>query len=446
MDYLPNTALARRQMMDALGIKTPSELFSAIPESLRKTSFELPDGFTSEAELLNFFNMLSKKNVTVKEFTSYLGAGFYEHYIPAAVKYIVSRGEFSTSYTPYQAEASQGTLQAIYEYQGLICGLTGMDVSNASMYDGASALAEAAILSLRFNERRKILVSYAIHPEYRKTLKTYLANLNAEIVEIPIDKGITNIKRLNELLDKEVSCVIVQSPNFFGCIEPMDELGRLIHSVGALFVACIYPSSLGILKPPGEYGADIAIGEGQCLGNPLNFGGPGLGIFACKDFLVRRMPGRVVGATVDIEGKRGFVLTLQAREQHIRREKATSNICTNESLCALAAGVYLAFLGKKGLVDLGRINIENSHYCFERLKRVKNLEPLFKKPFFNEFSIRLKGGLTVSHVNRRLLKEKIIGGLNLGYFYPEYENCLLFCITETKTKQDIDRLIKALSG
>lgn len=432
-------------MMDAIGIKTTDELFSAIPKSLKKTSFNLPDGFAYESELLNFFKQLSKNNATVEEFQSYLGAGFYHHYIPAAVKYIVSRSEFSTSYTPYQAEASQGTLQAIYEYQGLICELTGMDVSNASMYDGASALAEAAIMSLRFNERRKILVSHSVHPEYRKTLNTYLSNLNAEVMEIPLSDGITDTQRLNVLLDKDVSCVIIQSPNFFGCIEKMDELGPLIHSCGALFIASVYPVSLGVLKPPGEYGADIAVGEGQCLGNPLNFGGPGLGIFACKGHLTRKMPGRIVGATTDAEGKRGFVLTLQAREQHIRRQKATSNICTNESLCALAACVYLSLLGKRGLADLGRINLENSHYCFERLKRVKNIKPLFSEPFFNEFSVRLKGNLNVSRLNRILLREKIIPGLDLGRFYPEYKDCILFCVTETTTKEDIDRITKIIN-
>jgi len=381
-------------------------LFTDIPEKVRLTGpLNLPAPL-SEMELLAELKEQSEKN-QIKE--NYLGAGCYNHFIPSAVKAIIGRSEFYTAYTPYQAEASQGTLQAIYEYQSLICALTGMDVANASMYDGATALAEAVFLAVRATGRSEAFVSSALHPEYRKVLKTYATAADIKITELPFDAK-TGRTLCPSSFSSSYSCLVLSQPNFFGCIEEVKGLADKVHAAGALLIVSVDPISLGLLKPPGEYGADVVVGEGQSLGNPRNFGGPGLGIFAVKQALIRQIPGRLVGKTVDIDGKVGYTLTLQAREQHIRRERAASNICSNEALCALAATVYLTLLGKKGFKKIAELCLDNT----EKLK--KKHGAVFSAPTFKEF----------------VTKDKI--GLPLKKFYPELKDCYLACATElTKT-------------
>ncbi len=443
MDFVPSTDKDREIMLKEIGVESVEALLTDIPQGLRKFDLNIPKTL-SEMELVKELKTAAEKNINVSEYTSFLGAGAYEHFIPSVVNYLASRGEFATCYTPYQAEVSQGTLQAIYEFQSMICELTAMDVANASMYDGASALAEAAVLSLRHTDRQKVVISQAVHPEYREVVKTYLQCLNIEIVEIPAPDGTTDIDVLSRTVDDDTASVLIQMPNFFGCLEEVDDLAKAAHKHGALLIACVNPISLGIIKPPGGYGADIVVGEAQSLGNPLNYGGPYIGFFAVKKELMRKVPGRIVGATTDIKGRRAFVLTLQAREQHIRRQKATSNICTNQALCALRTCIYLCVLGKQGLADLARLNIHKSHYAMEEISKLQGFEPLFNKPFFNEFAIKATDGRTAEQINESLLKEKIIGGLNLSGFYPALKNSMLFCVTETKSKDDIDRLVTAL--
>jgi glycine dehydrogenase subunit 1 len=443
MDFVPCTDKDKEVMLKEIGVGGIEALLADIPQSLKKFDLNLPKAL-SEMELVKELKSAAEKNVNVSEYTSFLGAGAYEHFIPSVVDHLSSRGEFATSYTPYQAEVSQGTLQAIYEFQSMICELTAMDVANASMYDGASALAEAAVLSIRHTDRHKVVISQAVHPEYREALKTYLQCLNIEIVEIPAIEGITDVDALSRTVDDDTASVLIQMPNFFGCLEEVDEIAKVAHKHGALFIACVNPISLGIIKPPGDYGADIAVGEAQGMGNPLYYGGPYIGFFAVKKELMRRVPGRIAGATTDVKGRRAFVLTLQAREQHIRRQKATSNICTNQALCALRTCIYLSILGKQGFTKLARLNLRKSHYAMEEICKLKGFEPLFNKPFFNEFAIRVTDGRTAQQINESLLKEKIIGGLDLSRFYPALKNSMLFCVTETKGKDDIDRLAAAL--
>ncbi|MGR3309386.1 MAG: aminomethyl-transferring glycine dehydrogenase subunit GcvPA [Candidatus Brocadiales bacterium] len=443
MDFVPSTDKDKEIMLKEVGVKSVEALLTDIPQSLRKFDLNIPKTL-SEMELVKELKAAAEKNINVSEYTSFLGAGAYEHFIPSVVNYLASRGEFATCYTPYQAEVSQGTLQAIYEFQSMICELTAMDVANASMYDGASALAEAAVLSIRHTDRQKVVISQAVHPEYREVVKTYLHCLNIEIVEIPAPDGTTDIDALSHAVDDGTASVLIQMPNFFGCLEEVDYIAKAAHKHGALFIACVNPISLGIIKPPGSYGADIAVGEAQSLGNPLNYGGPYIGFFAVKKELMRKVPGRIVGATTDVKGRRAFVLTLQAREQHIRRQKATSNICTNQALCALRTCIYLSVLGKQGLAELARLNLHKSHYALEEICKLQGFEPLFNKPFFNEFVIRVTDSRTAEQINESLLKEKIIGGLDLSRFYPALKNSMLFCITETKNKNDIDRLVAGL--
>lgn len=444
MDYIPNTKYDKEIMLKEMGISSFEELLEDIPKSLRKFSLTLQQGL-SEPEALKALKDLSERNTDTEKCISFLGAGAYEHYIPSIVDHLASRSEFYTCYTPYQPEVSQGTLQAIYEFQTFMCELTGMDVSNASLYDGSTALAEAALLALRLNEKNKIIISRAIHPEYRQVLRTYLEGMHTEIVEIPSPGGITDMDQLEKAIDDKTAAVLIQSPNFFGCIEDMDSFSNIVHKHDALFIACVNPVSLGILKPPGEYYADIAVGEAQVLGNYINYGGPYLGFFTVKKDLLRRMPGRIAGETVDSNGKRCFVLTLQAREQHIRRQKATSNICTNQALLALRACIYLCALGKKGLRELANLNVQKSHYAYERLSALDSMKPVFKKPFFHEFVLKAQDNLRIDKINEHLLKKGIIGGLELSGFYPELDNSMLLCVTETKTKGSIDCLVSELS-
>lgn len=442
MDYVPHTDKDKQQMLAEMGVESAEELFQIIPEALRKPSFNIP-GAISEQELVASLKELSKKNCNLGEYVSFLGAGTYEHFCPSIVDHLSSRGEFLTCYTPYQPEASQGTLQSIYEFQTLIAELTGMDVANASIYDGATALTEAALLALRHSEHNKIAVSRALHPEYREVLRTYLSHLGVNIVEVEVQDGITDAKALQAAVDSETAAVIVQNPNFFGCLEDMDEMSSVAHEKHALFISCVNPISLGLVKPPGEYNADIAVGDAQPLGNYPYFGGPHIGFFAAKKEFVHKIPGRLSGLTNDQKDRRGFVLTLQAREQHIRRQRATSNICTNQNLLALRACIYLSALGKDGLKELAELNLQKSHYAFDRITALNGFEPVFHRAFFNEFAVKLPNGLE-SRINSALFRNGIIGGLPLGRFYREFEGSMIFCVTETKTKGDIDRLVKVL--
>ncbi len=441
MNYSPHTQKDKKAMLDTIGVSSVEELLTAIPQPLRLKELDLPEGM-SELELTRLVSEKAAKNWSTKKLTSFLGAGAYEHYIPQVVESMISRGEFLTAYTPYQAEASQGVLQAIYEYQSLICELTGMDVANASMYDGASALAEAVVLSLRETGRARVIFSGSLHPEYKQVVKTYVEGDKAELVEIPHTGGSFNEAELKKQLNDDTACVIVQNPNFFGCVEKVEAIESLCHSRGALLILCVNPVSLGALKSPGEYNADIAVGEGQPLGIPLNYGGPYLGFFAVNYKHMRKMPGRIAGMTKDLEGKRGYVLTLQAREQHIRREKATSNICTNEGLMALAACVYLSLVGKEGIKEIARQNILKSHYLKDKIVKLTGYELMFRGPFFNEFVVRC--GKDPDKIIANLLKHGVIGGLPLARFYPDMKNCMLICATETKTKEELDRFAELL--
>ncbi|MCF6157110.1 MAG: aminomethyl-transferring glycine dehydrogenase subunit GcvPA [wastewater metagenome] len=444
MDYIPNTERDKEIMLKEMGVSSFETLLEGIPQPLREFSLSLQEGL-AEPHVLEILKELSEKNFSTGKYISFLGAGAYEHYIPSLVDHLASRGEFYTCYTPYQPEVSQGTLQVIYEFQTLICELTGMDVSNASLYDGSTALAEAALLSIRFNEKNKIVLSRSVHPEYRQVIATYLKGLRTEIVEVGSPEGITDVDQLDRIIDDRTAAVLIQNPNFFGCVEDMETLSSIAHKHGALFVACVNPVSLGILKSPGEYNADIAVGDAQVLGNYLNYGGPYLGFFTVKKEFLRKIPGRIAGETVDSNGRRCFVLTLQAREQHIRRQKATSNICTNQALLALRACIYLCALGKPGIKELAHLNIQKSHYACEKLSALPAVKPLFKKPFFHEFAVKIQGNYRINTMNEHLLKKGIIGGLEISRYYPEFDNSVLFCVTETKTKESIDRLTKELS-
>lgn len=442
MDYIPVTDQQKQEMLEKIGVKDVEEVFSCIPQSARAGELNLPSGM-SEQKLTKVFEKLSNNNSSLKEFINFRGAGIYEHFIPSAVSEIVNRSEFSTAYTPYQPEASQGTLQAIFEYQSLIVKLLGMEVTNASLYDGATAAAEAALLALRSTSRKKILVSCTLHPEYQQVLKTYLQGTDVEIATIPQDQGATSLQKAKDLISNEVAALIIQSPNFLGVVEDAAQFKKLIETSGILLINVVNPISLGILKAPGEAGADIAVGEGQVLGNATGFGGFTFGFIACSKKLAWKMPGRIVGQTKDAKDRRGYVLTLQSREQHIRREKATSNICTNSALNALAGCVYLAGWGPKGLKQLALSNMQKSHYAFEQIVKIPGFAPAFKnQSFFNEFVI--KTDKNIPDMQKKLLAAKIIGPLELGRFYSEMADCLLFCVTETKTKEDIDRLLEIL--
>ena len=381
MNFVPNTDSQQAQLLARIGVKTVEDLFEDISKDVRlKRPLNIRGGM-SEQELVKHVTTLANKNKTVEEYSSYLGAGAYEHFIPSFVDQLLLRSEFYTAYTPYQPEISQGTLQAIYEYQTLVCELTGMDAANASMYDGASALAEAALMTCDATRREKVLVLQTVHPEYREVMKTYLPPRGVELVEIPFQEGVADLSVLEAALQEDVAGVVIQNPNFFGRVEKAEEIAKLAHAKGALLVMVVNPVSLGLLKSPGECGADIVVGEGQAFGNPLNFGGPYLGFLATRDKLIRRMPGRIVGVAKDKNGKKGYVLTLQAREQHIRREKATSNICSNEALCALAFTMHLSALGKTGIVELAYLNLQNAHYAAREIEKIPGMSLAFSGPY-----------------------------------------------------------------
>jgi glycine dehydrogenase subunit 1 len=441
MRYLPHTPEDIAEMLQIVGATSLDDLFSVIPENCRrKTPLNLPEALT-EWELNDLLDCLGSAMAVPPEYKNYMGAGSYDHHIPASVSYLLGRSEFSTSYTPYQPEISQGTLQAIFEYQTLVAFLLGMDVANASMYDGASALAEALLMATRATRFRRVAVSSLIHPLYRRVIRTYLEPPGFEIIEVPhLENGRTNLESLGEMAD--LAAIAVQSPNFFGCIEDLDAVGNITRGTKTLFITSFTePLAYGLLKNPGSQGADIACGEGQSFGIRQSYGGPGLGMFACRKEYIRSMPGRLVGKTKDRDGRTGFVLTLATREQHIRREKATSNICTNSGLCATTTAMYLASLGGTGLRELARLNYDKSEYLKRQLKRAGFKIP-FASPTFNEFVVEFPPGFDVTY--QQLLGQKFVAGLPLAPYFPQLHNHYLMCVTETKTRSDMDALVELL--
>jgi glycine dehydrogenase subunit 1 len=446
MRYIPNTDADRQAMLQTLGLTTIDELFSGIPQALRFVGpLDIPKAL-SEQDVLRHMRTLASRNANVEDTAAFMGAGAYHHFIPSIVPVLTSRGEFMTAYTPYQPEMAQGTLQAVYEYQTLICQLTDMEVANASLYDGSTGVAEAVLMARRVTQRDDVLLSEAVHPEYRAVLRTYLQNLGMQVHEIAVDEaGQTPLSRVQGALSPRTACVVVQSPNFFGVIEDLTGFAETLHEAQALLVQAVAePVALGLLKPPGAWGADIVVGEGQAFGNALSYGGPYLGFFATRDRYVRQMPGRLVGETVDTEGRRGYVLTLSTREQHIRREKATSNICTNEGLCALAATIHLCTLGKVGLRRLAELNLHRATYARQQLAEIPGCRVPFTGPTFNEFV--LETSTPADDLIRQLSAQRLIPGIDLGRFYPERSHQLLMCVTEMNSREDIDRLVSALSG
>jgi glycine dehydrogenase subunit 1 len=437
--YLPMTEADKKAMLETIGVNSVDELFSDIPEKVRFKGEYNIKAAKSETSLMKELFQMASRNADLKTNVSFLGAGVYDHYMPVIVDHVISRSEFYTAYTPYQPEISQGELQAIFEFQTMICELTGMDVANSSMYDGGTALAEAAMLSAGHTKRKKILVSSAVHPESKEVLKTYAKGQYIEVIEVPVNNGITDIEALKGLANEEIAAVIVQYPNFFGRIEPLKELEEIVHANKSLFVVSSNPLSLGVLTPPGKFGADIVIGDAQPFGIPTAFGGPHCGYFAVTNKLMRKVPGRLVGQTQDDQGRRGFVLTLQAREQHIRRDKATSNICSNQALNALAASVAMTALGKKGVREIAAANLQKAHYAKNAFKAA-GFEVIYEGHSFNEFVVKLNK--PVKEINQALLQKGIIGGYDLGRDYPELSNHMLIAVTEQRLKEEIDTLVK----
>jgi glycine dehydrogenase subunit 1 len=442
MSYVPNTDHNRKEMLEAIGASGLDELLRTVPQAVRlKRDLKLPPAL-SEPELTKLLQDMASRNTDSGRAICFLGGGAYDHFVPAIVDHIISRSEFYTAYTPYQAEVSQGTLQSIYEFQSLICELTGMDVANASMYDGATAAAEAALLAHGHTGRNQILVAEWLNPNYRKVIETYCCSIKMKVDAIPSSQGLTDPDRLREKMSDKVACVIIQTPNFLGLLENVRQMEPVVHSSGALLILVCDPISLGLLRTPGEYNADIAVGEGQVLGNSLNLGGPYLGYFAARQSLIRKMPGRIVATTTDTKGRRGFVMTLQTREQHIRREKATSNICTNQALCALAACVYLSVMGKSGIRKIAQLCLQKNHYAAEQIAGIEGFSLSYASPFFKEFV--LDTPVPPNMIIGALLEKGIFAGLDLSSFDPKMKNRLLVCVTEKRTKEEIDLLVDEL--
>ncbi|MBM6617311.1 aminomethyl-transferring glycine dehydrogenase subunit GcvPA [Bacillus suaedaesalsae] len=439
--YLPMTEQDKQEMLQAIGVESVDELFKDIPESVRFQGEYNIKPAKSETALMQELAGLASKNKNSKEYPSFIGAGVYDHYVPVIVDHVISRSEFYTAYTPYQPEISQGELQAIFEFQTMICELTGMDVANSSMYDGGTALAEAAALSAGQTRNKKILVSGAVHPESRAVLKTYATGQRLEVIEIPVVNGVTDVEALKSYMDDEVASVVVQYPNFFGQIEPLKEIEQIAHQNKGMFIVSSNPLALGVLTPPGKLGADIVVGDAQPFGIPAQFGGPHCGYFAVTTKLMRKVPGRLVGQTTDEQGRRGFVLTLQAREQHIRRDKATSNICSNQALNALAASVAMTALGKKGIKEMASQNIQKAHYA-KRAFEQAGFEIVYDGPFFNEFVVKLS--MPVKQANLQLAGKGFIGGYDLGRDSEALSNHMLVAVTELRSKDEIDRFVKEL--
>ncbi|MGO9480769.1 MAG: aminomethyl-transferring glycine dehydrogenase subunit GcvPA [Candidatus Kryptoniota bacterium] len=441
MPYYPNTDDDRREMLNAIGVKNFDDLIKDIPQEIRlRGDLNIPPAM-SELEVLKHISSISNKNLNTQEAISFLGAGAYDHFIPSAVGALLSRSEFYTAYTPYQAEVSQGTLQAIYEYQTMICRLTGMDVSNASLYDAGSALAEAALMSAAHTGRKKIVAAHPIHPLYMQVVKTYVHGQEFEIVEVPARDGVADVDAVKKVVDDSIAAVMVQQPSFFGTLSDVFALSEIAHSKKALYVVDVSPVSLGLLVPPGEYGADVVVGEGQSLGIPQNFGGPFLGIFAVKEALIRRLPGRLSGATIDTEGNRGFVLTLQTREQQIRREKATSNICTNEGLMMLASTIYMSLMGKQGICEVAEQSSAKAHYLAGKIGKIRGFNLKYRKPFFNEFLLYTP--VPAGEIIESGLPKKILAGLDVERLIPG-EKGLLVAVTEKRSRDELEMFIEFL--
>ncbi len=441
--YTAATDVDREGMLDAIGVGSLDDLFAEIPAALRLgRPLELPDGL-SETECFDHLAALAQRNAHADAELCFLGAGMYDHYVPAIVDAITQRSEFLTPYTPYQPEVSQGGLQVMFEFQTAISELCALPVSNASLYEGPSSVASAAYLAIGATKRRRLVVSRGVHPHSLQTLRTYARGFGAEVVEVGLDGGLTDMDALADALDSDTAALFVQNPNFLGSVEDLEALASAARDAGALTVASVDALTLGVLRPPGECGVDVAVGEGQQLGGRLDFGGPSFGFFCAASEHLRRMPGRIAGEAVDADGRRGFVLALQTREQHIRREKATHNICTSQALNALAGAVYLAWLGKRGIVELGELLARRTAYARERLATLDGVELLHEAPVVREFAVRLDA--PVPAVLDRLAEEGIAAGYWLGREYPEYENGLLIALTERRSKEDIDRLADALA-
>jgi glycine dehydrogenase subunit 1 len=444
MSYISLSDRDKKEMLAKLGLSSMKELFTSIPDSIKlNRDLNIPDSKT-ESELISHFKDIADRN-TDQHYLSFLGAGAYPHVIPSVVDYLANRGEFVSPYTPYQPEVSQGTLQIIFEFQTLLCQLTGMDIANASLYDGASGAAEAVLMAHRLKRKPKVLLAGLIHPQYKEVIHTYTRNLGIRIEEVGFSSdGFVDDVDLQKKIDTETSVVITQSPNFVGVIEDLESISKTAHANGALSAVIISESvSLGLLDSPGNLGADIVTGEAQSFGIPQSFGGPFLGFMACSKEFIRQFPGRIAGETVDVEGKRGFVLTLSTREQHIRRERATSNICTNQALCALRATIFLETMGKEGIRELAWHNVQKANYALAECVKISGIEQKFSGAFFNEFVLEF--GKPVEDVNLYLKEQGITGGLDLEKFYPELKNCVLFCVTEIHSKENIDRLVSRYS-
>lgn len=427
--YIPNTDADRRAMLREIGVSSIDELFRDVPEKFLNVPFRLPPPL-SELELKAELQRMADANASLDDYACFLGAGLYRHFIPSVVGHITDRSEFYTSYTPYQAEVSQGTLQSIYEYQSLVCQLTGMEVSNAGMYDGSTAAAEAALMACRVTGKNRVDVLVSVNPRYVDVMETYAGGQAISLHKLPSDF---------ESLSADSACLVVQQPDFFGCLEDLASCAAKAHAAGALLIVIADPISLGMYRPPADYGADIVVAEGQSLGSPLNFGGPALGIFTCRNRYLRQMPGRLVGRTVDSHGRSGYVLTLATREQHIRRERATSNICTNEALVSLAAAVYLAALGRSGLRQVAELCYHKAHYAAATIADLKGYSLVFPAPFFKEFVVHCP--VSPRRINEALFRQNIVGGLDLSDTLPD---SLLLCVTEMNTKSEIDRMVKVM--
>ncbi|MCK5763948.1 MAG: aminomethyl-transferring glycine dehydrogenase subunit GcvPA [Clostridiales bacterium] len=441
--YLAHTQEEIKEMLELIGLENIEDLFSDIPsEILFKEKLDFPVG-KSELEIRDILYKLASENKSTLEYTSFLGGGAYDHYIPAIIPQLLLRQEFYTAYTPYQPEISQGTLQAIFEYQSMICELTGLQASNASLYDGATAAAEALFMAYEANKRKTFIINDTVNPETKKVIKTYLDFKGLSYIEAKSKDGLLDIDNLKELLDGEIGAVLVQSPNYYGLVEDVEVIADLVHKNKSLLVQSADPISLGLFKTPGEIGADIAVGEGQVLGNTLNFGGPYLGYIACTKKLMRKLPGRIVGKTEDLDGKRGFVLTLQAREQHIRRERATSNITSNQALCALAANIYMAVMGKQGIQDVAKQCVDLSYYTAKALTANNNFKMKYNTPFFREFVIETP--IKAADLFEKMLEKKFYAGIDLEP-YTGSENELMIAVTEKMTKEKIDCFVKEMEA